>query len=140
MKTNEWTDPIVDEIHAVRKQLAKAVDYDVKKFFAYLREAEQQHPERLVDRVVREPRRTNALREAREAYGGQDPYQTEPEADFGERRRPWSDPILDEIHAIRAQMAKEADYDVHKYVEQLRESEKRRSEGLADRESEEPRD
>jgi hypothetical protein len=37
----------------------------------------------------------------------------------------WSDPIVDEIHRIRAEMAREAGYDLKVMVEKLRETEKK---------------
>ena len=32
MKTVEWTDPIVDEIHRVREELMREADYDPREF------------------------------------------------------------------------------------------------------------
>ena len=52
------TSPIVDEVRAIRRKLAERFDFDVEKLCEYLREQEQQHPERLVqppETVTRRP-------------------------------------------------------------------------------------
>jgi len=41
-----WQDPIVEEIHEHRAQLAKRFDYDLQKLFAYYREGENRNPSR----------------------------------------------------------------------------------------------
>jgi hypothetical protein len=60
-----WKDPIVEEIHAIREQLAKTFDDDLRRMMAYLREQEQQHPERLIGKEELERRRTAAHDDAR---------------------------------------------------------------------------
>lgn len=43
-----WKDPIVEEIHAAREEIAHACNYDLQKILARLRQQEAEHPERLV--------------------------------------------------------------------------------------------
>ena len=45
-----FEDPIVEEIRAIRKQLAAECDFDVHKILARAREHEKKHPERIVYR------------------------------------------------------------------------------------------
>ena len=42
----------------------------------------------------------------------------------------WKDPIVEEIHAIRRQIAKECNYDLEQVVERLRKKEKNDKERL----------
>ena len=42
-----WKDPIVEEIHAIREQIAQECDYDIKQIIARLRKHEKEHPDRL---------------------------------------------------------------------------------------------
>ena len=44
-----WEDPIVEEIHAVRRRIARECDYDVIRIMDLLRKSEAEHPERLVN-------------------------------------------------------------------------------------------
>ncbi len=48
MTTKTWTDPIVDEIHRIREEIAKEADYDLHKLVARLQESQKRHGERLV--------------------------------------------------------------------------------------------
>ena len=41
-------DPVVEETHRVRREIAAQFDDDVHAFFKYLREREAEHPERVV--------------------------------------------------------------------------------------------
>jgi len=43
-----WKDPIVEEIHAIRRQIAKECNYDLKQIVDRLREKEKKHKERLI--------------------------------------------------------------------------------------------
>jgi hypothetical protein len=43
-----WKDPIVEEIHAIREQIAQECDYDIKQIVARLRKYEKDHSHRLV--------------------------------------------------------------------------------------------
>jgi hypothetical protein len=43
-----WKDPIVEEIHAIREQIAQECDYDIKQIIARLRKHEKEHPDRIV--------------------------------------------------------------------------------------------
>lgn len=53
----------------------------------------------------------------------------------------WTDPIVDEIHRIREEMAREADYDIETLGRRLQESERRRQHDSAvSRERVEPYD
>ena len=49
-----WKDPIVEEIHAIRKQIAKECNYDLDQIVDRLREQEKKHKERLVFSKPRE--------------------------------------------------------------------------------------
>jgi hypothetical protein len=46
-----WTDPIVEEIHAVRKQIAQECDYDLKRIVQSLRSKEGRDPQRVVHKA-----------------------------------------------------------------------------------------
>lgn len=43
-----WRDPIVEEIHAVRDQIAQECDYDLKRLMERLRKKEREYPGRVV--------------------------------------------------------------------------------------------
>ncbi len=42
-----WKDPIVEEIHAVRRQIAKECNHDIRQVVERLREKEKRHKGRL---------------------------------------------------------------------------------------------
>ena len=48
MTTKTWTDPIVDEIHRVREEMAKEADYDLHKLVTRLQESQKRHGKELV--------------------------------------------------------------------------------------------
>ena len=48
MTTRTWTDPIVDEIHQIREEIAKEADYDLHKLVARLQESQKRHGDRVV--------------------------------------------------------------------------------------------
>jgi len=50
METTTWTDPIVDEVRAVRRALAREFDDDLDRVAAMLMESQQRHGDRLVYR------------------------------------------------------------------------------------------
>jgi hypothetical protein len=60
-----WKDPIVEEIHAVREEIARKFDFDLKRIFAYLREQQDLHPERVIGKEEFERRRMAASVEDR---------------------------------------------------------------------------
>ncbi len=43
-----WKDPIVEEIHAVREQIARECDYDLRRIMDRLRKKEGAHVGRIV--------------------------------------------------------------------------------------------
>ena len=43
-----WKDPIVDEIHSVRKKISGECNYDLKQIVERLRKKERTHKDRLV--------------------------------------------------------------------------------------------
>lgn len=43
-----WKDPIVEEIHSIRRKIAKECHYDLKQIVDRLRKKEEAHKERLV--------------------------------------------------------------------------------------------
>lgn len=45
-----WKDPIVEEIHRIREDIAKENNYDLDMLFRSLQERERQHKERVVSR------------------------------------------------------------------------------------------
>jgi hypothetical protein len=51
----------------------------------------------------------------------------------------WKDPIVEEIHKIRAKMAKEVNYDVHQLIENMRKREKESNAKVVSREGEQLR-
>ena len=48
MKTTTWTDPIVDEIHAIREEMAKEAGYDLRVLAARIQESQKRHGDKLV--------------------------------------------------------------------------------------------
>jgi hypothetical protein len=58
-----WKDPIVEEIHAVREEIARRFDYDWSRFYAHLREEQAKHPERVIGKEEFERRRRAARAE-----------------------------------------------------------------------------
>ena len=42
-----WKDPIVEEIHPVRRRIARECDYDITRIMDLLRKSEAEHPEGL---------------------------------------------------------------------------------------------
>ena len=49
-----WKDPIVDEIHTVRKKISAECNYDLKQIVERLRKKEAAHRDRLVSLSERE--------------------------------------------------------------------------------------
>ena len=47
-ENNIWKDPIVEEIHAVREQIARECDYDLKQIIERLRKKEEEYSGRIV--------------------------------------------------------------------------------------------
>ena len=43
-----WKDPIVEEIHTIREQIARECGYDMKQIIARLRKHEKEHADRIV--------------------------------------------------------------------------------------------
>jgi hypothetical protein len=51
-----WQDPIVEEIHAIRAQIAQQCEFDLKKIILRLQGRELEHPERIVQKkTIAEP-------------------------------------------------------------------------------------
>jgi len=48
MKTKMWIDPIVEDVHKVREELAREVDYDIKRLGARLQESQKRYGGKLV--------------------------------------------------------------------------------------------
>ncbi|MCC6153640.1 MAG: addiction module protein [Candidatus Hydrogenedentes bacterium] len=48
-----WTDPIVDEIHEIRRKMAEEAGYDLDKLVARLQESQKRHGDRVVTRPPR---------------------------------------------------------------------------------------
>lgn len=45
-----WKDPIVEELHTIREEIAKEHDYDLHKLVQSLRERQKQYKGRIVSR------------------------------------------------------------------------------------------
>ena len=43
-----WKDPIVEEIHSIRRQIAEECNYDLDRIIGRLREKEEKHKNRIV--------------------------------------------------------------------------------------------
>jgi hypothetical protein len=43
-----WRDPIIEEIHAVREEIARASNYDLKRIMERLRKEEKEHSVRVI--------------------------------------------------------------------------------------------
>ena len=50
MTTKLWTDPIVEEIHQIREDIAREAGFDLKKLGERLQESQERHGEKLVSR------------------------------------------------------------------------------------------
>ena len=48
MKAKTWTDPIVDEVHKIRKEIAREAGNDLRKLVERLKESQKRHGDRLV--------------------------------------------------------------------------------------------
>ena len=48
MSTDQWKDPIVEEVRAARAEIFKEADNDLHKLCELLRKAEQEHKDKLV--------------------------------------------------------------------------------------------
>jgi len=48
MTTRIWTDPIVDEIHQIRQEIAKEAGNDLHTLVLRLQQSQKRHGERLV--------------------------------------------------------------------------------------------
>ena len=53
MTTRIWTDPIVDEIHRIRQEIAKEAGNDLHTLVLRLQESQKRHGDRLVTRLPR---------------------------------------------------------------------------------------
>jgi hypothetical protein len=56
-----WKDPIVEQIHAIRKQIAKECDYDLRRIMERLRKEEEENEGRVVYRTSTTKHSTPAL-------------------------------------------------------------------------------
>ncbi len=52
-KAEPLTDPLVDEVRAIRESILARFDYDLRKYFDYLRELEKQHAARIATQTSR---------------------------------------------------------------------------------------
>jgi len=43
-----WKDPIIEELHQIRRDYAKQFDYDLNRVVEHLQSIEKQHPEKMV--------------------------------------------------------------------------------------------
>ena len=50
MKTKPWTDPIVEEIRSIRRELVREANGDLDKFAARLMKSQKRHGKLLVSR------------------------------------------------------------------------------------------
>ena len=55
MKTKTWTDPIVDEVHRIREELAREAGHDLKRLGALIQESQKRHGDKLVTRPPQRP-------------------------------------------------------------------------------------
>jgi hypothetical protein len=55
MKTKIWTDPVVDEVHKTREEIAREANYEVRVLARRLQESQKRHGDKLVTQL---PRRT----------------------------------------------------------------------------------
>ena len=64
----KWKDPIVEEVHDIRRQMMAEFGNDFHKLCEYLRAKEKEHPERYVS-VEELKARQMAVAETRASYG-----------------------------------------------------------------------
>jgi hypothetical protein len=43
-----WKDPIVEEIHKIREEIAREYDYNLNRIMDHLRKKEMKHPDRII--------------------------------------------------------------------------------------------
>ena len=112
MSDPEEPDPLIDEIHEIRKQISREYGHDIHRMVAHHIELQKQY----ADRLISEP----------------------PPPRLGERQSPAdleallrevgeedeSDPPIDEIRAIRARISRENGDDVRRLSEYLIEYQK----------------
>jgi hypothetical protein len=48
MSEKEWSDPVIEEIRAVRRQISAQFDHDPYKLVAYYMELQKRHADRLI--------------------------------------------------------------------------------------------
>ena len=48
MSEKEWSDPVIDEIRAIRRQISARFDHDPYKLVEYYRELQKRHADRLI--------------------------------------------------------------------------------------------
>jgi hypothetical protein len=112
-----WKDPIVEELHAIRDQIARKFDYDLDRIVDYFMEKQSKHPELLVTKAQLAARKS--LPRPKGRGKGRAP-QVSKRRRGGPTAAVWKDPIVEEIHAIRRKIAKECGYDIHRIAEYLR--------------------
>jgi hypothetical protein len=61
MKTETWTDPIVEEIHAIRRKMLEDANYDFDVVINRLMESQKRHGDRLVTLDMLKARDANRL-------------------------------------------------------------------------------
>lgn len=54
-KREPWKDPIVEEVRASGRELWKEAGGTLEGFFEYLRKAEEEHRERVIDKIEAAP-------------------------------------------------------------------------------------
>jgi hypothetical protein len=84
LEVNEvWKDPIVEEIHAVREEIARRFNYDLGEIMAYYRKLQEAHPERIVTKEELERRRAGQYDQESDGDASAKTVANEPSARHG---------------------------------------------------------
>lgn len=107
-----FDDPIIQEVREIRDQIAARFNYDVRAIGAYYQALQD---DRQLDVMTREPRRADAQRlaVADESPTTDAQEELEVEGDL-------EDPILEELHKFREEIAARHNYDIHAIAAEIR--------------------
>lgn len=107
-----YDDPIIQEVREIRDQIAERFNYDVQAIGAYYQALQK---DQQLDVVTLEPQRIGA---GRAALNYEPPAAATQEELWVEREV--EDPILEELHKFREEIAAKHNYDVHAIAAEIR--------------------
>lgn len=107
-----YDDPIIQEVREIRDQIAARFNYDVREIGAYYQALQK---DRQLDVVTREPQRIGTERPAMDYEPPAAATEKELEVESGVE-----DPILEELHKLREEIAAKHNYDVYAIAAEIR--------------------